>query len=99
MFASNFQQFHVSIVHWIVLTVIATYVMQKTGFGNWVYATGGNAQTARLAGVPVARVKMILFVCTALAAACSGDQRDADVPERQHHARLAICLHRHRRAR
>jgi simple sugar transport system permease protein len=72
LFASNFQQFHVSIAHWIVLTVLSSYVMQKTAFGNWVYATGGDAQAARLAGVPVARVKIILFVCASLAAALSG---------------------------
>lgn len=72
IFASDFNQFHVSIMHWIILTVIATYVMQRTAFGNWVYATGGNGVTARLAGVPVARVKMILFICTSLAAVLSG---------------------------
>jgi simple sugar transport system permease protein len=71
VFAGNIQQFHVSIVHWIVLTLIASYVMQRTAFGNWVYATGGNEQTARLAGVPVARVKIILFICVSLAAALS----------------------------
>jgi len=71
VFASDISQFHVSIVHWLVLTAIASYVMQKTAFGNWVYATGGDAQAARLAGVPVARVKIILYVCTALAAALS----------------------------
>jgi simple sugar transport system permease protein len=71
IFASNFLQFHVSIVHWLVLTAIAAYVMQRTAFGNWVYATGGNQTTARLAGVPVDRVKIILFVCTSLAAALS----------------------------
>jgi simple sugar transport system permease protein len=71
LFAANFLQFHVSLVHWLALTAIAAYVMQRTAFGNWVYATGGNAMTARLAGVPVDRVKVILFVCTALAAALS----------------------------
>ncbi|HLJ70531.1 MAG TPA: ABC transporter permease [Roseiarcus sp.] len=71
VFASNLLQFHISIVHWLVLTAIAAYVMQRTAFGNWVYATGGNSVTARLAGVPVDRVKIILFVCTALAAALS----------------------------
>jgi simple sugar transport system permease protein len=71
IFASNFFQFHVSIVQWIILTALATYVMQRTKFGNWVYATGGNAMTARLAGVPVDRVKMMLFVFTSLAAALS----------------------------
>jgi simple sugar transport system permease protein len=72
LFASNFLQFHISIVHWIVLAAIATYVMQRTAFGNWVYATGGSAETARLAGVPVSLVKIILFVCTALAAVLTG---------------------------
>lgn len=72
VFASNFHQFHVSIVHWILLSIAATYVMQRTAFGNWVYATGGSAETARLAGVPVASVKVILFICTALAAVLSG---------------------------
>lgn len=72
VFASNFAQFHVSIVQWIVLSAIATYVMQRTAFGNWVYATGGSAEAARLAGVPVARVKIILFICTSLAAVLTG---------------------------
>ncbi len=72
VFASKFMEFHISIVHWIVLSIIATYVMQRTAFGNWVYAAGGNAETARLAGVPVATVKIVLFVCTALAAVLSG---------------------------
>jgi simple sugar transport system permease protein len=71
VFASDINQFHISIVHWLILTALASYVMQRTAFGNWVYATGGDAQAARLAGVPVARVKIILFVCTALAAALS----------------------------
>jgi simple sugar transport system permease protein len=72
LFASKFSEFHVSILHWILLCAAATYVMHRTVFGNWVYAAGGNAQTARLAGVPVARVKIILFVCASLAAVLSG---------------------------
>lgn len=72
LFASKFNEFHVAILHWIVLSAIATYVMHRTIFGNWVYATGGNAQTARLAGVPVARVKIVLFICASLAAVLSG---------------------------
>lgn len=72
LLSSKWMEFQVSIVYWIVLTVVATYVMQRTSFGNWVYATGGNQQTARLAGVPINRVKVILFVCTALGAALTG---------------------------
>ena len=72
VFASNYQQFHVSIVHWILVTALASYVMQNTTFGNWVYATGGNVQTARLAGVPVERVKVILFICASLGGVLAG---------------------------
>ncbi len=72
LFTSKVGEFHVTILHWVVLSAIAAYVMHRTVFGNWVYATGGNAQTARLAGVPVARVKIILFICASLAAVLSG---------------------------
>jgi simple sugar transport system permease protein len=72
IFASKWHEFHVSILHWIGLAILATYVMQRTIFGNWVYATGGSAETARLAGVPVARVKVILFICSSLGAVLAG---------------------------
>lgn len=68
LFAASWKEFHVSIIYWVLLIALASYVMTRTPFGNWVYASGGNAQTARLAGVPVSRVKIILFICTALGA-------------------------------
>src|SRR5207237_1291840 len=37
LFTSKWQEFHVSILYWLVLTAIATWVMQRTPFGNWVY--------------------------------------------------------------
>jgi simple sugar transport system permease protein len=37
-----------------------------TPFGNWIYACGGNVDSARKTGVPVERVKVILFACTAM---------------------------------
>lgn len=42
--------------------------MPRTRFGNWIFAGGGDPLAARKAGVPVARVKTILFMLTALAA-------------------------------
>jgi len=47
-------------------------VLRRTPFGNWIYGVGGDAQAARNAGVPVRRVKVTLFVFTALAAALVG---------------------------
>lgn len=66
VFAFKWQEFHISIVHWAIIVGVAIWVMERTEFGNWVYATGGNLQTARLAGVPTDRVKIILFVCSSL---------------------------------
>jgi simple sugar transport system permease protein len=57
-----------SIVWWLVITILAGYVLMRTRFGNWIFATGGDAVVARNVGVPVARVKISLFIATACAA-------------------------------
>lgn len=58
-----------SIVWWIVLTAVATWVLLRTRFGNWIFAVGGDEVAARNVGVPVHRVKIVLFILTALSAA------------------------------
>lgn len=58
----------VSIVWWLAVTAVAGWVLTQTRFGNWIYASGGDAVVARNVGVPVARVKITLFVATACAA-------------------------------
>ena len=57
-----------SILWWLVLTVIATYVLLRTRIGNWIFASGGDAAAARNVGVPVRQVKIGLFITTAMAA-------------------------------
>jgi len=57
-----------SIIWWIGVTAVASYILTQTRFGNWIYASGGDADVARNVGVPVSRVKIILFICTACAA-------------------------------
>lgn len=52
----------------IVLIVFAHLLLTRTRFGNWIYAAGGNAQAARYAGVPVNRVKILMFMFTAFCA-------------------------------
>jgi simple sugar transport system permease protein len=58
----------VSVFWWLGLTLCATLVLAKTRFGNWIFGVGGDPEAARKLGVPVARVKVALFVLTALAA-------------------------------
>ncbi|MEO9648415.1 MAG: ABC transporter permease [Roseobacter sp.] len=59
----------VEIIWFVIIAVLATYVLQKTPFGNWIFASGGDSNAASNSGVPVKRVKLILFMITACCAA------------------------------
>lgn len=61
--------FAVSIIWWAGIAVLGTWVLRRTRFGNWTFASGGNPEAARNVGVPVSRVKITLFMATALGAA------------------------------
>ncbi len=60
--------FRASTLWWLVITLIAAWVLQRTRFGNWIFAAGGDATAARNIGVPASRVKIGLFMVTAVAA-------------------------------
>lgn len=62
-------QFAISIVWWLAIAAVATWLLLRTSFGNWIFGSGGNVEAARNVGVPVSRVKILLFMGTA-AAAC-----------------------------
>ena len=66
VFASSFTLFGVSIritvVWWLVFTAVATWVLFKTKVGNWIFAVGGDKESARAVGVPVTAVKIGLFM-------------------------------------
>src|SRR5918992_3888242 len=64
--------FRLSVLWWIVITAIATWVLARTRVGNWIFGVGGDAVAARNTGVPVPRVKIALFMTTALASALVG---------------------------
>ncbi|MEN9713944.1 MAG: hypothetical protein RLZZ164_608 [Actinomycetota bacterium] len=76
VFASTFKlggvDFQVSVLWWVGLTVIATWILTRTRFGNWIYASGGDANAARNAGVKVDRTKILLFMLTSQTAALVG---------------------------
>jgi D-xylose transport system permease protein len=58
----------------IVLVVLAasTVLLQRTRFGRYVYAIGGNAEAARRAGVRVPVVRIWAFVISALISGIAG---------------------------
>jgi simple sugar transport system permease protein len=57
-----------SVVWWVAIAAVATYVLLRTRIGNWVFASGGDPNAARNVGVPVVKVKIGLFIFTAVAA-------------------------------
>jgi ribose transport system permease protein len=55
----------------IVLTFVFMIVFRYTTWGRWVYALGGNENAARLTGVPVNRMKLSVYMLSALMAGIS----------------------------
>ena len=51
---------------------VFTVVASRTAFGRSVYAIGGNAEAAHLSGIPVKRIRTVLFALTGGLAAISG---------------------------
>ncbi|REF29536.1 ABC transporter permease [Calidifontibacter indicus] len=52
----------VTVLIWILLTIIGAIVLRKTQIGNWILAVGGDQDAARAVGVPVTAVKIGLFM-------------------------------------
>jgi simple sugar transport system permease protein len=72
VFASSFDvggvQVKITIVYWLVFAAIATWVLLRTKYGNWIFAVGGNKDSARAVGVPVTFTKISLFMLVGLGA-------------------------------
>ena len=62
------QQFPIEIVWALALVALATWILLGTTFGNWIFGVGGDANASRNIGVPLIRVKILLFVGTAVCA-------------------------------
>ncbi|MCB5908141.1 ABC transporter permease [Streptomyces pinistramenti] len=62
----------ITILWWIALVAVATWVLLRTRVGNWIFASGGGADAARAVGVPVTKTKIGLYMGVAFAAWISG---------------------------
>jgi ribose transport system permease protein len=56
----------------IITAIAATILLSRTTFGRYVYATGGNAQAARLGGVRVNGIRVATFALSGMAAGLAG---------------------------
>jgi simple sugar transport system permease protein len=63
---------YMSLIWFVLIAVAFHYLLTRTRFGNWIQATGGNPSAARNRGVPIKRVKMILFMLTSAMAGFAG---------------------------
>lgn len=66
IFSSSFQvasvTVEISVLWWLLFVALAAWVLQRTKIGNWIYALGGNVESARAVGVPVRAGKIGLFM-------------------------------------
>ncbi|MFD6415632.1 ABC transporter permease [Streptomyces sp. NPDC060194] len=76
LFASTFRigdvNIKVTILWWIGLVAVATWILLRTRAGNWIFAVGGNAAAARAIGVPVTRTKIGLYLGVSFGAWIAG---------------------------
>ncbi|AYC37114.1 ABC transporter permease [Streptomyces griseorubiginosus] len=72
VFANSFEvggvQIKITIIYWLVFAALATWVLLRTKYGNWIFAVGGNKDSARAVGVPVNFTKISLFMLVGFAA-------------------------------
>jgi simple sugar transport system permease protein len=55
-------------VWWFLLTGVGAFMLSRTRLGNWILAVGGDPNAAKNVGIPVAKVKVGLFVFMAFCA-------------------------------
>jgi erythritol transport system permease protein len=64
----------------VVFAIVFSVLLNRTAFGRWLYATGGNERAAELSGVPVRRVKVLIYVLSGFCAGTVGLLLTADLP-------------------
>ncbi|MFZ3597868.1 ABC transporter permease [Streptomyces sp. BH104] len=76
VFASTFSiggvDFKITILWWLALVLVATWILLRTRVGNWIFAVGGDLDAARAVGVPVNKTKIGLYMGVAFGAWISG---------------------------
>lgn len=62
----------ISVVISVLVLLASIYVLQYTKFGRAVYAIGGNEQSARLMGLPVDRIKILVYTVSGFCSSLAG---------------------------
>ena len=64
----------------VVFAIVFSVVLNRSAFGRWLYATGGNERAAELSGVPVKKVQTRVYIISGFCAAMVGLLLTADLP-------------------
>lgn len=56
----------------VVIAILLSATLNRTVFGRWVYASGGNERAAELSGIPVKTVQIRVYVISGMCAAVAG---------------------------
>jgi len=59
-------------ITFVLVIVAAIIILRKTVLGNYIYATGGSEENARLAGINIDRVKIFAYTICGFVAAVAG---------------------------
>jgi ribose transport system permease protein len=62
----------VGLVLGVIMVAVAVFVLSNTPFGRYIYAVGGNAEGARLSGIPVDRVVLGTYILSGFLASMAG---------------------------
>ncbi|MCW2135327.1 ABC transporter permease [Arthrobacter sp. VKM Ac-2550] len=69
---SNIGPIPMPIVVLVVAGLVAAFLLNRTVIGRYMYAVGGNTEAARLSGIPVQKVLVIVFALSGLFAGLAG---------------------------
>ena len=64
--------FQVIIFWWLLLALVYFFVIHMLRYGNWIFAMGGDRESARNVGIPTNKLTIILFVASSTSAAFVG---------------------------
>lgn len=67
-----FGKVHLTVIFAIIIAVVFQVILSKTKYGRSLFAVGGNAETARLAGIPVKRRRRDVHILVSVFAALTG---------------------------
>jgi simple sugar transport system permease protein len=65
-------KFQIIILWWFALTAVFAYVVHISPYGNWIFAMGGDKESARNTGIPTDKLTIILFVLSSTSASFVG---------------------------